>query len=297
MKVLVTGGAGFIGSHLVALLKEKSIETRVYDSLLTGSVDRIPEGVSFIKGDIRDKNMLTTAMYGVTHVVHLAALVSVPESMLHPEETFAVNGEGTENVFVAARAAGVKCVIYATSAAVYGDAPGLPKREDMPLAPQSPYAESKIQNELAAAKLATKGFSLMGLRFFNVYGPGQKADHAYASVVPRFIKDAREGKPLPLTGNGSETRDFVHTSDIARAIFMALQSETGGVCNIASGTETKISDLIELIRETLPVQVNELPARPGDIAHSVADISRAKEVLHWSPTVAFSEGIRELLTL
>lgn len=297
MRVLITGGAGFIGSHAATLLTEKGASVCVFDSLVSGKRERVPARANFIQGDIRDRAALDAAMKGVTHVVHLAALVSVPESVRHPAETFAVNVEGTQNVFAAAHAAGVRQVVYASSAAVYGDAPELPKREDMALAPQSPYAESKVQNESDAVRMAAKGFSLMGLRFFNVYGPGQSADHAYASVVPRFIKEARAGQPLPLTGDGSQTRDFIHVSDVARAIAAALESDANGVCNIASGDATRISELIDLIRAAYPVEVQVLPPRPGDILHSVADISRAKEVLHWSPTVSFPDGIRELLSV
>lgn len=292
--VLVTGGAGFIGSHLVALLVEKGVRVRVLDSLVSGKKERVPAVADFVLGDIRDRVALEKAMKGMTHVVHLAAQVSVPASIEDPSYTHDVNVVGTENVLEAAHHAGVKRFVYASSAAVYGDHPELPKTEESPLQPKSPYAESKIANETNAL---ASGLSTIGLRFFNVYGPGQKADHAYASVIPRFIKDAQEGRPLPLTGDGSATRDFVHTTDVARAIFAALESDTSGVCNVASGTATKISDLIEIIRSVVPIEIQELPVRPGDILHSVADISRARKVLGWSPTVKLENGVRELLTL
>ncbi len=288
MRILVTGGAGFIGSYVVRELHAHTHEVTVYDSLLSGVRENVPHGVPLITADIRDTAALREAAAGADAFVHLAALVSVPESVAHPEETYAVNVEGTRGVFGLARERGAR-LVYASSAAVYGDLPGLPKREDSPLAPQSPYAASKVENERDAADEPR----FMGLRFFNVYGEGQRADHPYASVIPRFIAAAKRGKPLPLTGDGTATRDFVHVRDVARAVRLSLEREAAGICNIASGKEAPLTELIELIRAQVPVEVERLPAREGDILHSVADITRAKTVLGWEPTVRLDDGIAE----
>ncbi len=291
MRVLVTGGAGFIGSYVVRELRAHGHAVTVYDSLISGARENVPEGVPLIKADIRDVDALRNAAEGADAFVHLAALVSVPESVAHPEATFAVNVEGTRGVFALARERGAR-LVYASSAAVYGDLPGLPKREDSPLAPQSPYAESKVENERDAAGNP----HFIGLRFFNVYGVGQRADHPYASVIPRFIAAARRGAPLPLTGDGTATRDFVQVRDVARSVRLSIERDASGVCNIASGKEVALTELIELIRAQVPVEVERLPAREGDILHSVADIARARMVLNWEPSVRLADGIAEFFT-
>jgi UDP-glucose 4-epimerase len=294
-RVLITGGAGFIGSHVARALLAEGNQVTVFDSLVSGSREAVPEEALFIQGDIRNRDELAHAFSDIDAVVHLAALVSVPESIAHPEETHDVNVAGTENVFTQASVTGCSRVVYATSAAVYGDEQTLPKREDSPLVPQSPYAESKVADEQIAMRFAENGLSALGLRFFNVYGPGQRADHAYASVIPRFVAKAKAGEALPLTGDGFQTRDFIHVSDIAEAVRKALNSDALGVCNIASGKETKLLDLIAMIRAVYPVEVDTLPPRPGDILRSVADISRAREVLDWQPRTALEQGVTELL--
>lgn len=293
--VLVTGGAGFIGSHAARAFLDRGYAVTVLDSLVSGARENVPAGATFVQGDIRDEDALARACRGAYGVVHLAALVSVPESVQHPEETLDVNVRGTSLVFEAALRAGCKRVVYASSAAVYGDEPSLPKREDSPLRPQSPYAESKVENERLAERLAARGLSSLGLRFFNVYGPGQRADHAYASVIPQFVARAKRGEALSVSGDGAQTRDFVHVRDVADALVRALESSTTGVCNIASGTETSVAALAALIQERYPVAVEHGPARAGDILHSVADIEHAKELLAWTPRTAFSDGLAELL--
>lgn len=299
MKVLVTGGAGFIGSHLAVFLAGKGIEVCVLDSLISGKRERVPNGVTFIKGDIRDSEALRSAMNGVTHVVHLAALVSVAESTRDPVSINDVNVAGTENILFSAREAGVKRFIYATSAAVYGDDPDLPKRETSALNPQSPYALSKIMNELQAEMYRRVfGLSTIGLRFFNVYGPGQLGDHPYATVIPRWIEAIKNERPITVYGDGFQTRDFIHVGDVVGAIYGALTSDKTGVYNIASGEETSLNNLVEIIERVhgKPIQVNKEPARGGDIIRSVADISAARSALGLTPTVALEKGIKELFT-
>ncbi|MDD2657871.1 MAG: NAD-dependent epimerase/dehydratase family protein, partial [Candidatus Pacebacteria bacterium] len=267
MRILVTGGAGFIGSHLVALLASKGIEVRVLDSLVSGKRERVPAGVDFIQGDIRDRDALMAAMKDVTQVVHLAALVSVAESMADPLSTHEVNVTGTEHVLQAMRGAGVKRIVYASSAAVYGDEPSLPKRESSPLQPQSPYALSKVINEAQAGMYERAfGLSPVGLRFFNVYGPGQAGNHPYASVIPRWIEAVRAGRPVTVYGDGSQTRDFVHVRDVAQAIYLALVSNATGVFNIASGEEVSLTELAQIMCES--IHTKHEPSPPGDILRS-----------------------------
>src|SRR3989344_684622 len=300
MKVLVTGGAGFIGSHLVALLVQKGIDVRVLDSLISGKRERVTDGAQFIKGDIRDCEALKSAIDGITHVVHLAALVSVEESMKDPVSFNDVNVAGTENVLFAAHEAGVTRFVYATSAAVYGDDPSLPKMEAGALRSQSPYAFSKIMNELQAEMYGRIfGLPTVGLRFFNVYGPGQMGNHPYASVIPRWIEMTKEGKPITIYGDGTQTRDFVHVRDVAEAIYSALVSNEKGVFNIASGKETSLNDLMKIIKRTSPkdFDVKNEHSRDEDILRSVADISLACEVLGFNPTVELNGGIEELFAL
>lgn len=300
MRILVTGGAGFIGHHLAALLAREGIDVRIFDSLINGKRERIPAGAQFIQGDIRDRSALAGAMLGVTHVVHLAALVSVAESMANPLATHDVNVTGMGQVLEAMREAGLTRIVYASSAAVYGDEPSLPKSESSPLWPQSPYALSKALNEAQAGMYErTFGLSPVGLRLFNVYGPGQAGNHPYASVIPRWVEAARAGRALTIYGDGTQTRDFIHVRDIARAIRRALTASAAGVFNIASGEETSLMELKRVIAGAYPgtVTVRQEPPRAGDIAHSVADIGAARRDLGFAPTVDLQTGVAELLAL
>jgi UDP-glucose 4-epimerase len=301
MRVLVTGGAGFIGSHVVRELLARGARVVVLDSLVSGSAQAVPEEAELITADIRDAESVARALEGITHVVHLAALVSVPESMRDPVGTHDVNVSGALIVFDEARKKGVKRVVYASSAAVYGDDPSLPKSERSVLAPLSPYALSKLENEeIARLYGSAYGISSAGLRFFNVYGPGQKGDHPYASVVPRWVEAVRAGLPLAIFGDGSQTRDFIHVRDVARAVADALEKELpkSVVLNVASGTETPLKELVELIRRVCAgvVETTVQPARPGDIMRSVADAGLARELLGFVPKVSLEEGIKELFT-
>ncbi len=294
MKVFVTGGAGFIGSHVVRLLLDEGIEVRVFDSFVTGKRERVPIGATLIEGDIRDETALDEAMRGMTHVVHLAAQVSVPASVEDPAFTHDVNIVGTRNVLAVARRASIKRLVYASSAAVYGDYPELPKTEKSSLRPQSPYATSKVANE---ADALASGLSTIGLRFFNVYGPGQEANHPYASVIPRWVEAVREGRSITLYGDGKQTRDFVHVSDVARAIRLALAVDVKGIFNIASGEEISLAELRQLIADIYPRPFETIQGLPraGDIMRSVADISAARNILGFTPSVKFREGLSKLL--
>lgn len=299
MKVFVTGGAGFIGSHLVELLMNEGVDVRVFDSLVSGKRERLSANVDFIQGDIQDTEALAKSMQGMTHVAHLAALVSVAESMTNPLATHEVNVTGTEQVLNAAHAQGVTRVAYASSAAVYGDDLSLPKNEASILRPQSPYALSKALNEMQAGAYERMfGLSTVGLRFFNVYGPGQLGDHPYASVIPRWIEAVRAGRPITIYGDGSQTRDFVHVRDIVQAIYQALMKKEVGVFNIASGKETSLTHLRQIIADNYPdaFEVNYESPRAGDILRSVADISAAHQAFGFEPYVEIAQGVTELLT-
>ncbi len=300
-KVVITGGAGFIGSHVITKLQKEGVpEIVVFDSLVSGSNENVPEGIPLTVGDINDIKTLTAAFQGATHIVHLAALVSVPASIKNPELTHLVNVIGFRNVLEAARLAKVSRVVYASSAAVYGDDPLLPKHEGLIPAPQSPYASSKVANELIAAeyeKMHT--LSSVGLRFFNVYGPGQKGNHPYASVVPRFIDAIQTEGIIEVHGDGTQTRDFIHVRDVARAVYLALSvfPKNSGILNIASGTEVSLRELISIMESCLEksIRIYTHEKRPGDIYRSVADISQARELLGFSPSITLKEGIQELV--
>lgn len=299
-KVIVTGGAGFIGSHVVRALKDRGVPVVIFDSLIGGSPENIPSDVPLIVGDIRDPKALAVAFEDASHVVHLAALISVPESMRDPESTHEVNVVGTQNVLDAARSANAKRVVYASSAAVYGNDPVLPKKEDMPLDPRSPYAESKIKNEIAAKELTdSTGIPTTGLRFFNIYGPGQKGNHPYASVIARWIDALKHKNTIQVHGDGTQTRDFIHVQDITEAILKALNSSLEGahVYNVASGTQVSLQELRDLISrvQDMPIEWEQHPEREGDIRHSVADISALRKDFNFEPTMQLHEGIKELI--
>jgi nucleoside-diphosphate-sugar epimerase len=300
-KVVVTGGAGFIGTHVVRELRSHNIPVVIFDSFVSGKREQIPEEVRIIEGDVRNYGALMRAFSGATHVVHLAAVVSVPESVEDPLLTHEVNVNGMSNVLEAARESGVSRVVYASSAAVYGDEPSLPKHEHSPLAPQSPYALSKIQNEYLAKFYGDiHNMDVVGLRFFNVYGPGQTGDHKYASVIPRWIEAIRAGKTLEVFGNGSQTRDFVHVEDIARAIYKGLIAPITGapVYNIASGVQITLRELKDILAKEMGITIDwtEKPERAGDILHSYANVDKAKQELDFTAETSFAEGVKKLVS-
>lgn len=300
-KVVVTGGAGFIGSTVVAELLKHNVPVVVFDSFVSGKQERIPEGVRVIRGDVRNHTALMHAFANASHVVHLAAVVSVPESVADPLLTHEVNVNGMSHVLEAARQSGVTRVVYASSAAVYGDEPSLPKHEQSPLAPRSPYALSKIQNEyLAKFYGEVHNMDVIGLRFFNVYGPGQSGSHAYASVIPRWIEAIKAGKTLEVFGNGSQTRDFVHVRDVAKAIYKALTASLSGapVYNVASGKQISLLELRDILATAMGEKIDwiEHPERPGDILHSVAAVDAARKDLGFEASEPFDKGIQELVS-
>ncbi|MCS6882514.1 MAG: GDP-mannose 4,6-dehydratase [Oscillochloridaceae bacterium] len=281
MQVLVTGGAGFIGSHLVEHLVATGDHVRVLDNFSTGSLDRLAHlgtDVQVHTGDVRDTGALAAAAEGTEVIYHLAAIVSVVQSVAQPVETFDVNLTGTLQVLEAARRAGIRRVILASTCAVYGDTHKLPVSEQDPPAPLSPYAASKLAAE-EALKLYTRlhGLETVSLRFFNVYGPRQDPTSPYAAVVPRFIAALRAGGQPTIYGDGLQTRDFIYVGDIVESLRAAatLPGIAGAVFNVGRGEETSVLDLAETIGACLGREVHPIfaPPREGEVRRSRADVS------------------------
>jgi UDP-glucose 4-epimerase len=302
-KYLVTGAAGFIGSNLVAALVGRGERVRGLDNLSSGHwglVKRLvtdTSSVELVTADIRDAVAVTRAMEGIEVVFHEAALGSVPRSVENPAESDEVNVHGTVVVLDAARRAGVRRVIFAASSAAYGDTPTLPKREDMVPGPLSPYAVSKVSGEQYFRVFASLyGMETLSLRYFNVFGPNQLPEGPYAAAVPRFVRAALTGEPITIYGDGEHTRDFCFIANVVNANLLAASTPnklTGEVINIAGGRRISLNDLVKEIGRVLgkPLEVRYADPRAGDVRHSLADISRAKEILGYEPTVTWENGI------
>ena len=294
MRILVTGGAGFIGSHIVEAFQGKA-EIRVLDNLRTGFLKNL-EGfqVDFREGSILDKPVLEKAMEGVDYVFHLAAMISVPESMSKPQECVEINTQGTLNVLEAAAKAGAKKLCLSTSAAIYGDNPQVPKRETMAPEPKSPYAVTKLDDEYYCAMFTReRNLPTACLRYFNVFGPRQNPHSQYAAAVPIFVAKALANEPLTIYGDGEQTRDFIYVKDIARAnAFFATESTATGVHNIAYGGVITINDLA---RKTIQLtgsrsEILHQAERAGDVKHSYAAIDKLKAT-GFKPCSNFDEGL------
>ncbi len=297
-KALVTGGAGFIGSHLVDALLARGHDVVVLDDLSTGKLENlshVANKILFIQGSITDKVAVAKAMEGVDVVFHQAAVASVPKSIEDPEGTHAVNVIGTQNIFDAAKDAQVKRVVYASSCAVYGNAPELPKRERMLKAPASPYAEHKSQCEEIAAH---SGVESVGLRYFNVFGPRQDPSSPYSGVISIFAKRLLEGEDITIYGDGETTRDFIFVSDVVAANIIVAEAHAliDHIFNVGTGIETSLNRMVAVFEEALGMKSHVFyeAARAGDIQRSVADIFRIQSEFGWSPTVSFKEGIEKL---
>lgn len=298
MRALVTGGAGFIGSNVVGLLLEEGHSVVVLDDLSTGyrcNLDSFPQ-VEFIEGDVRDAETVARVIDGVDVVFHLAASVGNIRSIDNPIQDSEVNVIGTLRVLEAARRAGMRKIVFSSSAGIFGELKYLPIREDHPLEPDSPYGASKLAAEklcLAYAKLYD--MEAVCLRYFNVYGINQRYD-AYGNVIPIFAHRLLHGLPLIIYGDGEQTRDFVNVRDVAHANLMAAETNgLSGAFNIASGTAITINHLADLMREVSGVDmgVEYAPPRKGDVRHSKADISAAHQAFGYEPTVGMVEGLAE----
>jgi UDP-glucose 4-epimerase len=298
-RFLVTGGAGFIGSHLVEALVRRGERVRVLDNFVTGrraNLAEVASDVEIIEGDVRDPDAVRRAVAGMDYVLHQAALASVQWSVDDPLTTHAANATGTLQVLDAARRAGVRRVLYAASAAAYGDDPTLPKHEDLPPRPLSPYAAAKLAGEHYCAAFARSyGLETVCLRYFNIYGPRQNPASLYASVVPRFITAMLRGEPPTIYGDGTQSRDFTHVDDVVQANLLALEAgeATGEPINVASGVRYSLLDLVATLNAVLGTCLTprHAPRRPGDVWHSQASIARAERVLGYRPRVALAEGL------
>jgi len=301
MLYLVTGGAGFIGSHITDRLLADGHRVRILDNFSTGKHENIPDSadVEVVEGDVGDYDTVCAAMQQVDIVFHEAAIASVPETVGNPLASERVNYRGTVNILEAARHAGVQRVMFACSAAVYGDLPELPKREDMPVKPLTPYAIDKLASEYACqAYYNLYGLETVSLRYFNVFGPRQDPSSPYSGVISIFSDYLNQGKQPTIYGDGEQTRDFVYVADVVEANIRASTSSTapGRTFNVATGGILSINDLLKTICsvKNQPFSPTYKPGREGDIRHSRADISAAKEYLEWQPIVGFENGLQKL---
>lgn len=302
MKAVVTGGAGFIGSNLVEELANRGTEVIIIDDLATGKMENITElltraEVNFVKGSVTNLELLTGVFNDVDCVFHQAAIPSVQRSVEDPQVTNEVNVNGTLNVLFAAKECGVEKVVYASTAAVYGDTPELPKREDMKPNPKSPYAVSKLTGEQYCAVFGeVYGLKTVCLRYFNVYGPKQDPASEYAAVIPLFITQVRANKPPIIYGDGEQTRDFAFVKDVVHANILA--SERGeGVFNIASGRRISLNELSHTIIGMIDKDLKPVYTEPrkGDIKHSLADVSLAKGKLGYECEYSLEKGLKETI--
>ena len=299
-KCLITGGAGFIGSNLVERLLGDGVQVRILDNLTTGSLENIEPflgEIEFKQGDVRDLDMLQEVMVGVEVVFHQAAVVSVPRSVEDPIEAAMVNDLGTLHVLEGARRVGVRRVVFASSCAVYGDLPQLPKREDMETMPLSPYAASKLHGETYSLLYSDLyGLEAVCLRYFNVYGPKQDPTSPYSGVISIFMDRAVRGELPTIFGDGEQFRDFVYVADVVRANLLAAYRDNiaGAVINVGTGSFVTVNGLWGNISQLAGVEGEPERAaeRPGDIRESVADITRARELLAYEPHYSFEEGLR-----
>ena len=298
--VLVTGGAGFIGSHLVEALVRRGKQVRVLDNLSEGRLKNLAavrDRIEFIRGDLRDPKILKKAVRGTDLIFHQGALRSVPKSVGNPLLYHEINVTATFQLLVFAKEAGVRRVVYASSSSVYGDDAPLPEHEDLLCRPQSPYAASKLASEVYCTMMTRlQGLETVGLRYFNVFGPRQSLENQYAVVVPKFITSILEGEPLPVYGDGKQTRDFTYVENVVQANLKAAVARdvSGQVFNVAAGECHSVLKLARLLGKILqrPATPKFFPVRPGDVLHTAADITKARRRLRYRVSVSFEEGLR-----
>jgi nucleoside-diphosphate-sugar epimerase len=303
-RALVTGGAGFIGSHLADGLLERGWQVRVLDDFSSGREANVAHWnghAELTRGDLRDRPLLAKLLDGVEVVFHQAAVPSVPRSVAEPERTNDVNVTGTLGLLEAARRAGVRRVVFASSSSAYGDTPVLPKVETMPPCPLSPYALQKYAGERYCQLFhRLYGLETVALRYFNVYGPRQNPNSEYAAVIPRFAAACLAGEPPTVFGDGEQTRDFTFVADAVAANLLAADAERapGEVVNVAGGRRVSLNELLREIRSLTgaKVEARYQPARAGDVRDSLADLSRARELLGFEPEVDLRSGLRRTLS-
>lgn len=300
-KVVVTGGAGFIGSHIVEYWINQNAEVHVIDNLRSGFLSNIeifPE-VKFHLGSVTNRDLVFEVLKDADYVHHLAALVSVPESVLKPEECFEINVNGTINILDAAKEFGVKKVVLSSSAAVYGDNPESPKRINMQPQPKTPYATTKLEGEKLLQEYHEKHeLGAVSLRYFNVYGPRQDPKSQYAAAIPIFISKALKNEPIIIYGDGEQTRDFIFVKDVVKANILAATNEkVSGVFNVALGKATSINQIATKIISVLnsKSKIEYQPERIGDIKHSLASIEETKNELAFSPDFDLEDGLSQTI--
>lgn len=300
-KILITGGAGFVGSHLAQKLSKEDVQIIVFDNLSFGTELAIPKAsnVVFYKGDIRNKEDLRDALKGVDVIIHLAAIVSVAVCEKYPKLCYENNVIGTKNIFEIGKELGISKIIYASSAAVYGNLESSSIKEQDLLQPISEYGKSKLEKENAAQEYSDS-IDSVGLRFFNIYGPGLSMENAYPSVLVAFFKKIKERKPITVFGDGNQTRDFVHVYDVVQALSKSIETKHKGskIYNVGTGAETSIISLAEFIKNINPtVSISFEESRGFDIAKSCSDISNIQNDLDFKPTYNILEDLEHLLTL
>jgi UDP-glucose 4-epimerase len=301
---LVTGGAGFIGSHIAAALSAAGARVRVLDDLSTGHTENLEEiggAVEFVRGELTDADALERAVAGVEVVFHEAAIPSVPRSVEDPEATHRACVEGTFALLVAARRAGVRRVVYAASSSAYGDQPTLPKVEDMRPEPLSPYAAAKLVGEYYCQVWSrVYGFETVALRYFNVFGPRQDPSSQYSGVISRFISALASGDRPVIYGDGEQSRDFTYVSNVVDGNLRAAESgeAVGRVINVATGRRTTLNELLDALKHLTgrtDTEAEYRETRVGDVRHSLADIQSARELLGYEPQIGLEEGLRHTL--
>ena len=302
-RYLVTGGAGFIGSHIAEELVERGHEVRIVDNFLTGKRENIAsflDKIELIEGDIRDFSLCKRASDGVDFVLHQAALPSVPRSIENPLMTNEINVKGTLNLLLASRDAGVKKFVFASSSSVYGDDQRLPKKEGEEGAPLSPYAISKLVGEMYCQVFSQiYSLSTVCLRYFNIFGPRQDPYSQYSAVIPNFINKMVKGESPTIFGDGEQSRDFTYVANVVEANKLAVEAEdvSGEILNIACGERTTVNSLVVEINQILKKDIKAIYDKPcpGDVMHSYADISEAENVLKYKPLVSFTEGLKRTI--
>jgi UDP-glucose 4-epimerase len=297
---LVTGGAGFIGSHLVDALVERGVRVRILDDLSTGAQANVPPGVELVSGDVGDADTVHRVAEGAEIIFHLAALASVQRSVEAPADSHRVCATGTLHVLDSARRHGARRVVYAASASAYGIPAGAVQKEDDPVSPLSPYAAAKLAGEVYCQAFAsTYGLETVRLRFFNIFGPRQRADSPYSGVIAIFASLLSQGKVPTVFGDGEQTRDFTYVSDVVQCLLLAAEKPgvSGEVFNVGTGNPTSLLGLIRELNRLLGTDIapRHAEARAGDIRHSTADISRARKLLGYGPKVTFAEGLARTL--
>jgi len=301
--VLVTGGAGFIGSNLTEALLQRGHFVRVLDDFSTGKrenliFDKKFPSLEIVEGDIREFSTCQKAVKGIEYVFHQAALPSVQRSIEDPETSNAVNVGGTLNILLAAKETGVKRVIYASSSSVYGDTPALPKHEEMPSNPLSPYALQKyIGEQYCRLFYQLYGLDTISLRYFNIFGPKQDPNSLYSAVIPKFIDALLQGRPPIIFGDGEQSRDFTYIENVVQANLLAMSAEHlhGEAINIACGKRISLNQLLNVLKEILGSKLSPIYQEPrkGDVKHSLADICKGKEILNYEPTVGIEIGLEK----